>query len=119
MFTNMILIALLQNTTLFYTDIFLATKPAIGMVVDGHQIIEENPIANLFWENNLWTEGYISAAVVNYAGSVIFLYIDKSGFASILFQDIVSCAEIWAISAADGISLHNINISATLFIYRF
>jgi hypothetical protein len=98
MFTNLILVALVQNAMLIQSDIN-NTKYLVQNVFHNNCEYEANPVARIFWQNNKWAEGYLAAIALNYIGSELLLHIDKSGLASYIFSDLIAIAEIFAINS--------------------
>ena len=109
MITNILLAMLLQNSFVIHYDIFTMTYPGItqtnistssgkGYVMEtSHVNYEVNPIANIFWQNGAWNEGYVLAVIANYVGSEYFLSIDKSGTLSQIYLSSISIAELIAV----------------------
>lgn len=79
-----------QASALIYEDIRM-TK--IGRERYG----ELNPIANKFWEKDLWELGYVSAIGGLVLGNYICNRIDKTGNLSSVFNSVVSLIEIYCI----------------------
>ncbi len=105
-----------QAVYLIYQDIYVYTKPGLYKthIVDGLDIRnnEMNPVANLFFKNNLWDLAFISANVFNY-----LIYSDDDLY--YIYSVLLSMAEVWAISTWDGTSTQNMNVSATVFALTF
>jgi hypothetical protein len=106
----------IQSVNLVYQDIYEYTKPNLykSYSENGKEYVagELNPVADVFFKNNLWDVAFICANAFNY-----FMF-NVDGF-SYLYSTVLAAAEIWAISTWDNPSEKKINVKATLFVYTF
>ena len=104
-------IMLINSFSLVYTDIFTCTKANYHIPTtnyyyhpDGsyqywiYKGIEANPIANIFWQKNLWTFGYLCACSINTLAVNNLNSIDKSGISAYIYMIMLSALEIKAIT---------------------
>ena len=114
----------LQSISLIYTDIFDLTKKYKNKInIDNEGIThvseERNPIANAYWNNNLWELGYLSAIGVEYIFINTFDTIDESGVASYAVTLLINISEIIVSSHWIDTFKLNKNVYTTVFTYQF
>ena len=117
MFTNIVFYMLLQNAVLIHTDIFQATYP--GLKMQNSPYTELNPVANIFWQNNMWIPGYLLALSINYLFADRFLLVDRTGITSTAILGAIAVAELFSIQTWEDKSLKNLNIKVTAFAIQF
>lgn len=117
--TNIILAMLIQSSYLIHYDIYALTKPNYirnyqykGIQYDS---TEFNPIANLFFRNDLWDLGYTLALGANIAATYYLNKID-SKYAK-YYLSALSIVEVLAISTWENFSKNKIKVNA-LVVYE-
>ncbi len=109
-------LAFAQSFNLVYQDIYIYTKPALyrGYSNGGYNYIsgELNPVANLFFSNNLWDLAFISANAFNY-----MMFSNK--YLSYVYSVGLELIEVWAISTWQPTTARQINVNAVLYVHMF
>lgn len=125
-FNDCFLINYITSVWLIYQDIFEYTKKEITIPKyithtlytkhsydSEYDIVETktpftrregNPIANFFWEKNLWELGYLTAISLNTVIVSYFNKIDNSKFISSLYLTAINICEFYAIMLWEKIS---------------
>lgn len=109
----------IQNSKLIYQDIS-ETKFAMTKF----EFKEINPIADIYWKNNLWELGYASALGANILGNYFSHQLDKTGDLSMLLNGVISLTEIGFIAWSnqnlyrDQKLKREINIGVNLLFYK-
>jgi hypothetical protein len=106
----------LQSVGLIYLDIYTYTRPNLYQphVVNGKILKpgEANPIADLFFKNNLWDFAFVCANAVN----LVFYSNDNLYY---LYSSALTIAEVFAISTWDRFSDKKIDLHANVFTLTF
>ncbi len=106
----------LKSVNLIYEDIYDYTKPNLykRYSYNGSNYIshELNPIANLFFKNNLWDLAFVSANLFNY----MIYNVDAISY---FYAVGLNIAEIFAISSWSPLATAEINVYTPVFIYMF
>lgn len=105
-----------QSAALIYKDIYECTKPSLYKVlsINGieYQVGEKNPVADLFFKNNLWDLAFVCANAFNY-----FMFnVDDFYY---LYSTALSVAEILAIASWGDTMSEGLNAKANLFVITF
>jgi hypothetical protein len=105
-----------QSFNLIYQDIFNYTMPGLGTQYSagGHNYTanEANPVANVFFKNNLWGLAFISANTFNY-------YMFNNPYLSAAYAVILEVAEVWSISTWQHTTARQMNVSAIIYEQMF
>ena len=114
--TNIVFMALLQNASLIYTDIYLTTKPSLEA-----GFVENNLIAKPFFDKGLYNEAYILSLIGNSAIAYGLYLIDDSSELSLIALQLIAVIEIYAIhnNCHYNDSLSNIQANAVLIYLTF
>ena|SRR5271157_10719 len=101
-----------QAFNLVYQDIYVYTKPALNKEysINGQNYTagELNPVANMFFKNNLWDLAFISAGIFNY-----FMF--NNEYLSTAYSIALDILEIWAISTRQSTTTRQISVNAIIY----
>ena len=81
----------MQNSLLVEEDIYTYTKTGLALGAE-----EGNPIANEFWKNNLWDQGFLAAETAQALGNYFAYKIDESGNFAKIINSLVGIGEVLA-----------------------
>ncbi len=105
-----------QSFNLIFQDILIYTKEGLYKEYtsggQSYTAYEMNPVANLFFKNNLWNAAFVSANAFNY-----FMFNNK--YISTVYSIALYLAEIWAISTWQPTTTRVINVNAIIYEYMF
>lgn len=105
-----------QSVDLIYEDIYNYTKPNLykkySFNSNDYIARERNPIADIFFKNNLWDLAFLSANLFNY---MIYNLDDFYYFYAVG----LNVAEIFAISSWSVLATTEVNVYTPVFIYIF
>ncbi|MGA2143097.1 MAG: hypothetical protein ABSG94_11850 [Brevinematales bacterium] len=105
-----------QSFDLVYQDMFIYTMPGLGTQYSAggrfYTAGEGNPVANMFFKNNLWDMAFISANAFNF-------YMFNNRYLSAIYAIALDVAEVWAISTWQPTTARQINVSAIIYEQMF
>lgn len=105
-----------QSFDLVYQDMFIYTMQGLGAQYSAggryYTADEGNPVANMFFKNNLWGLAFISASAFNY-------YMFNNRYLSTVYAIVLDVAEVWAISTWQPVTKRRINVSAIIYEQMF